>query len=183
MDNTTGKPEYGGLTQRAWYETTYPAAYRHWRDRLKAKGVTNVVYAINYAGFRTDSTAYTRTYPGDAYVDWIAWDPYDFSCAKNGALNTWRPFYDRLEAGLLGTGAKSKSYALLETGVGGGTGKSACRVSWVNGMVEAAAALPKIKTVLYFNRNSADYNLDYDPAAQSAWISEIKAAWFNQPHA
>jgi hypothetical protein len=69
MDNTTAKAEYGGLTQRAWWETTFPAAYRHWRNRLQANGVTNVVYAINYAGFRTDSTAYTRTYPGDAYVD------------------------------------------------------------------------------------------------------------------
>ncbi len=182
MDDTVGKAEYGGMTLRDWWETTYPAAYRHWRDRLKANGVTNVVYAIDYAGFRSDNTAYTRTYPGDAYVDWIAWDPYDFTCSKGGAAPTWKPFYDRLEGGLLGAGAKAKSYALFETGVGGSSAKSSCRVTWVKGMAEAATALPKIRAVLYFNRSSADYNLDSDPGVQTAWINEIKAPYLNQPH-
>jgi hypothetical protein len=181
MDDVTTKPEYGGMTLRDWWETTYPAAFRHWRDRLKADGVTNAVYAVGYAGFRSDATAYTRTYPGDSYVDWIAWDPYDFACTKGGVDPTWRAFYSRLEAGLLGAGARSKSYALFETGVGA-RAKSTCRVSWVKGMAEAAAALPKIKAVLYFDRTNADYDLETDPAVLSAWVSEIASPYFNQPH-
>jgi hypothetical protein len=182
MDDVDAKPEYGGLTERDWYETTFPAAYRHWVDRLKADGVTNVSFAIDYAGFRTDTSVYTRTYPGDAYVDWIGWDPYDFGCSKGGVEPTWLSFYQKLEGGLLGTGAKAKSYGLFETGVGGGSAKSSCRMTWVNGMAEAAARLPKIKAILYFNRTTADYNLDTDPAVQTAWISEIKSPYLNQPH-
>ncbi|WP_432571745.1 CBM96 family carbohydrate-binding protein [Kineococcus sp. SYSU DK005] len=182
MDDTTPVAAYGGLTLRDWWETTYPAAFRHWVDRLKAQGVTGVTFAVDYAGFRSDDTVYTRTYPGDAYVSWIAWDPYDFRCTKGGVKPTWSTFYTKLENGLLGTGAKTKSYGLFETGVGPGTAGSACRVAWINGMAEAAAALPKIKAVLYFNRASADYNLDSDPAVRSAWISEIKSPYFNQPH-
>jgi hypothetical protein len=183
MDDITPQAKYGGMTLRDWWETTFPAAFQHWENRLKAQGVTTVTFAIDYAGFRADSTAYTRTYPGDAYVSWIAWDPYDFKCTKGGAYNTWSSFYNRLEAGLLGSGAKTKSYGLLETGVGPGTAGSACRVTWVNGMAEGAQKLPKIKTVLYFNRASADYNLDSDTAVQSAWVSEIKSPYLNQPHA
>jgi hypothetical protein len=181
MDDVTVEAKYGGLTLRDWWETTYPAAYRHWRDRLKADGVTNVVYAIDYAGFRSDATAYTRTYPGDGYVDWIAWDPYDFGCTKGGVDPTWRAFYSRLEAGLLGAGARGKSYALFETGVGA-RAKSSCRVTWINGMAEAAAALPKIKAVLYFDRTNADYDLETDAAVQAAWVSEIASPYLNQPH-
>lgn len=182
MDNSVAKPEYGGMTLRAWYETTFPAAYRHWRNRLIANGVTNAVFAINYAGFRSDNAVYTRTYPGDAHVDWIAWDPYDFQCTKGGAQPTWNAFYSRLEGGLLGEGAKLKSYGLFESGVGGGTAKSACRAAWVAGMAEAAAALPKVKAILYFNRASADYNLDSDAAVLSAWKSEIASPYLYQPH-
>ncbi|MFD0484978.1 DNRLRE domain-containing protein [Kineococcus sp. GCM10028916] len=182
MDDTTPVAAYGGLTLRDWWETTYRAAFQHWVDRLKAQGATNVVFAMDYAGFRAEDSVYQRTYPGDAYVDWIAWDPYDFKCTKSGVLNTWKPFYTRVENGLLGTGAKSKSYGLFETGVGKGTQPGSCRVTWVNGMAEAAAALPKIKAVLYFNRASADYNLDSDPAVQAAWVSEIQSSYFNQPH-
>ncbi len=49
-------------------------------------------------------------------------------------------------------------------------------------MPEAAAALPKIKAILYFNRASADYNLDSDSAVLSAWKSEIASPYLNQPH-
>jgi hypothetical protein len=182
MDDLTVRPEYGGMTLHDWWETTFPAAFRHWEDRLKAQGVTNVKFAIDYAGFRTDSAAYTRTYPGDAYVDWIAWDPYDFKCSKGGVKPTWSPFYNKLEAGLLGPGAQTKSYGLFETGVGGGTAASSCRVAWINGMAEAATSLSKIKAVLYFDRTSADYNLEYDRAVQSAWAAQIKSPYLNQPH-
>lgn len=182
MDDVTVLPEYGNMTLHDWWEATFPAAFRHWEDRLKSQGVTNVTFAIDYAGFRTDSTAYTRTYPGDAYVQWIAWDPYDFKCTKGGVQPTWSAFYNRLESGLLGAGAESKSYGFFETGVGGGTAASSCRVAWINGMAEAAASLSKVKAVLYFDRSNVDYNLEYDSTVQSAWVTEIKSSYFNQPH-
>lgn len=187
LDDTVVQSEYGGMTQRDWYESTFAAAYRYWADRLKANGVTNIVFAIDYAGFRSDNTAYTRTYPGDSYVDWIAWDPYDFGCNKGGVLPTWRRFYDELEAGMLGAGARNESYALFETGVGPADSAVPCptsyRVTWVNGMAEAAVALSKIKAVLYFNKAATGFNLDFDSAVLNAWNSENKAPYFNQPHA
>jgi hypothetical protein len=50
-------------------------------------------------------------------------------------------------------------------------------------MAEAAADLPKLKAVLYFDRANADYDLETDPAVQAAWVSEIASPYFNQPHA
>ena len=48
-----------------------------------------------------------RYYPGDAYVDWLSWDPYNFAGCMSGKFkrDEWksfteivRPFYDWLDA-------------------------------------------------------------------------------------
>lgn len=58
--------------------TDYRNMYRHVVDRLRAKGVNNAIYVMNYMGFQGWGLKdwFPDLYPGDDYVDWIAFDPY-----------------------------------------------------------------------------------------------------------
>jgi hypothetical protein len=56
----------------------YANMYRHVVDRLRSKGVDNAVFVMNYMGFQGWGLQdwFPDLYPGDDYVDWIAFDPY-----------------------------------------------------------------------------------------------------------
>jgi hypothetical protein len=68
----------------------YAAMYRHVVQRLKANGVTNAVYVMNYMGTPHWGSQpwFNDLYPGDDVVDWIAEDPYIFG----DDANWWGPF-------------------------------------------------------------------------------------------
>jgi hypothetical protein len=71
------KPAAGsGMTAK-----DYKAMYRHVALRLKADGVTNAVFVMNYMGTPHWGSQpwFEDLYPGDDVVDWIAEDPYIFS--------------------------------------------------------------------------------------------------------
>lgn len=54
----------------------YRAMWRTVRDRFDAKGVTNVVWVMNYMGYSGWDCIVDDLYPGNDLVDWVKWDPY-----------------------------------------------------------------------------------------------------------
>jgi hypothetical protein len=58
----------------------YALAYRHAHDLFAKLGVTNVVWVWSMTGASRWTDLHTRLYPGDAYVDWIAFDVGDSQC-------------------------------------------------------------------------------------------------------
>ena len=81
----------------------FVAAFRHVHDRLIADGATNVRFVWDVEGL-TDPVwlaRYASLWPGASYVDWVAWDPYNWaSCRTGRAWQSFRqtvtPFYDWL---------------------------------------------------------------------------------------
>ena len=61
--------------------------YRHVVLRLKADGVTNAIYVMDYMGYSKwgEQSWFNDLYPGDDVVDWIAYDPYS---TGNGTFAT-----------------------------------------------------------------------------------------------
>ncbi len=73
--------------------TAYIAAWKHARTLFNAAGATNVIWVFcNTAySFRVvPSPPPQAFYPGDAYVDWVAADGYNFAPVKPGA--NWNDF-------------------------------------------------------------------------------------------
>lgn len=132
----------------------YKRMLRHVHDLFRAQGVTNVAWNYVVGGFSDDDGIYTGSYPGDSYVDWISWDPYDKDCAKGGAYETLNRFYSRLENGLLGPGARQKAYGILEFGFGGD-----CQPAYFRDLAQAVGKLPKIRALIYFDRPGTEYGL------------------------
>jgi hypothetical protein len=54
----------------------YRTMWRTVRQRFDARGVTNVVWVLNYMGYSGWDCVVDDLYPGNDLVDWIMWDPY-----------------------------------------------------------------------------------------------------------
>lgn len=91
----------GGAEGCTFYSGDYgtPAEYRAmWRnvhDRFDAKGVTNVVWVMNYMGFVEWDCMVDDLWPGNELVDWVMWDPYSETVPW---ADTVSRFYGYLEA-------------------------------------------------------------------------------------
>ena len=97
---------------------TYKAMYRYMKDYLNAAGVHNLIYVYSPNGPIESETEYNERYPGDDYVDILAFDYYD----DIDASSTYNDlFFNSLRSscevvkGL--ADSKGKIAAIAETGV------------------------------------------------------------------
>ncbi len=78
----------------------YKAAYRHIRSVFAAQGVDNVVWTWVTSGYVAygNGPKVKSFYPGDGYVDWIGYDPYNFFTCHDSGWETFdqtvKGFYD-----------------------------------------------------------------------------------------
>jgi beta-mannanase len=161
------------------------AAWRHIKNVFDADGVTNLVYVWNVVG--SDAPFSYSFYPGDAYVDWIAWDPYNwYHCdGRRGPWGSWSdevgPFYQALtQAGLT-----SKPWMLAEYGSDDDPASPARKGDWFRALPrQARADRPLIKAVVYFDREHGDcqWNIDSSRAATAGFVAAGHDSYFNQPH-
>ena len=54
----------------------YGRMWRNVRARFNALGVNNVVWVMNYMGWKGWNCVVRDLWPGNSYVDWVMWDPY-----------------------------------------------------------------------------------------------------------
>ncbi len=54
----------------------YVSMWHNVRSRFDALGVDNVVWVMNYMGFKDWNCVVKDMWPGNDYVDWVTWDPY-----------------------------------------------------------------------------------------------------------
>ncbi|WP_433180995.1 hypothetical protein [Actinoallomurus sp. CA-150999] len=76
-------------------EAEYVAAARHVHDVFAKAGVTNVVWVWVVTGALSGDNPQRilHSYPGDAYADWVGWDPYNFYKCHGGQ---WRTFDEKI---------------------------------------------------------------------------------------
>jgi hypothetical protein len=130
----------------------YAAAYRHIHDVMKAAGVTNVIWSWVTTGYAPHEPQIMASYPGAAYVDWIAYDPYNFAQCLGGAWRTpaevFPAFYNwvQKQPSMSGKPLMLAEYA---------TAPGAQAQNWYAGVPAALKALPRIKAVMEFDAKSA----------------------------
>jgi hypothetical protein len=149
----------------------YVRAFRRIRDRLEARGATNVAYVWHsYAA--ANSKAVADWYPGDAYVDWVG---VSFFSTKQPHLETVAQFA-RL---------KGKPLMVAEaTPRGLGTTKG--RESWDGWFAPCLAYVKRhdVRALCYIDRNWealprwqgkgwGDTRIAADPVVRTNWLKEV----------
>jgi hypothetical protein len=139
----------------------YVAAYRHIHDVLQGAGVTNVVYVYNPTGYLGNEAKISAMYPGDKYVDWIAYDPYNFYLCHRTAWKapeqTFSAFYDYLEKAGLG----DKPFMLGEYGSGNDPQHPSAMGDWYSQVAPALKQLPNIKAAIMWDSTVSGQNCDF----------------------
>ncbi|TIC81855.1 hypothetical protein [Nocardioides sp. GY 10127] len=138
----------------------YRAMYRHVEDVFDEVGADQVVWVMNYMGFQgwVQKAWFKNLYPGNAYVDWIAYDPYmaaDLGGYDPGGLQglinrhwgtDWRGFYRwarRHHA--------SKPLMLAEWGIGERPGHAGWKGRFMRRLARQLAQAPALDAMIYFD--------------------------------
>jgi hypothetical protein len=172
-------------------DADYVAAYRRVHDRTVAAGATNVVWVWNMMGYSGHYSRYDDLYPGDAYVDWVAYDPYNFYACNGNP--TWKTpyatvhgFYQWLDDNGIGAG---KPRMLAEYGTNLDAADPGAKRAWFEAFADAVEAHPLIKAVAYFNSSgstttSATCNMRMDdaPSSVAGFATAGADPYFDQPH-
>ena len=98
---------------------TYKSIYRYTEEYLESKGVHNMLYVYSPNGPFTSESKYLERYPGDEYVDILAFDYYDdyntYPATSDGSFYTNLRTTCQVISGI--ANQKNKIAAISETGV------------------------------------------------------------------
>ena len=159
--------------------TTFISAYRHIHDLFVAAGATNAlwVFCPNVASVPGDSwNQWQNYYPGDAYVDWVGFDGYNWGTVQT--TSTWQTFPAIAGSIYASLAAKGKPIMIAETASAEQGGDKA---AWIAGILPAMKTMfPAVKGLVWFQMNKeTDWRVDSSPSAATAFISLAKDPYFN----
>lgn len=189
-----GKPmflRWGAEMNGDWYAwsgtavgndpSVFVAAWRHIHDVFASAGVRNVawVWAPNAdshpGGTSTTSwNSWRNYYPGDAYVDWVGIDGYNW-----GAADSWQTF-GQIFGPIYSDFAARKPIMIAETGsIEAGGHKAA----WLANARTWIKAHRGVRAFVYFDTNQSssrlDWRTDSSASALSAYISMARDPYFS----
>ena len=159
--------------------TTFIAAYRHIHDLFVAAGATNAlwVFCPNVDSVPNESwNQWQNYYPGDAYVDWMGFDGYNWGTVQT--TSTWQSFPTIAGQIYSGLAAKGKPIMIPETASAELGGDKA---AWIAGILPSLkTTFPGVKALVWFQMNKeTDWRIDSSPASEAAFVTMAKDPYFN----
>jgi hypothetical protein len=178
-------------------KANYVAMWQRIHTRAAAAGATNIVWVINYMGFANwavdaDGVGFEDLYPGDDYVDWIAWDPYVLS--NTTLTDTFAEFVNRSDGGPSGytgfynwatTNHPTKPLMLAEFGygidIGAGGLTEAEQATWISNFFPDKEDFPAIRAYEQWHSvGTRDYQQTPYTASVTALNAGLALPWFDQ---
>jgi hypothetical protein len=169
----------------------FVAAWRHTHDLFVGAGATNAVWVWVVTGSSTTQDFAARTWPGNAYVDWISWESYNASGCREDEidpgkfhsfgettlsfLHYLRSVHERLGIDLDKPMMISEAGSIMYPGDPGLTAK------WYAQMGEVLADHPHIKAIGLWDRTgtmSCDYRFDASPTVAHAFRASAERIAF-----
>ena len=159
----------------------YVAAWRHVHDLFVAAGATNTTWVwCPYVDIEHRFQNLRRLYPGDAYVDWIGLD--GFNWAQNPANpQKWRSFDQIFKSTYHYTITKlapKKPIVLAEMA---SNGAAKAKASWIRRMFEVLRTdYRRIRALIWFNKidRGVEWPLETSGASVRAFAKGIRARGF-----
>ena len=131
----------------------FVAAWRRAYDIFQQVGATNVewVWAPNVVSVPdTAENDMHRYYPGDAYVDWIGVDGYNFGDDYD-LWHKWQSFEEIFDDVLTDFQVRYRDRPVMITEFGCAPGKPGQREQWIRAAYESLRRWPQVKAAIWFN--------------------------------
>jgi beta-mannanase len=150
----------------------YARAFRRVVDGFRSAGASNVIFVWNVMGYVGGyGDIYPQLYPGDSYVDWIAYDPYNWVGCKSGHqgrsfAEITKPMYDWTAAH-----HPNKPLMLAEFGLREQPAGMPSKAEWFrNALVTLKTTRTRIKALVYFNTNhTCDWRITSSSSSVAAY--------------
>jgi hypothetical protein len=157
----------------------YKKAYIHIHDIFTAAGADNVqwIWAPNCSS--VPDSAWNDpllAYPGDAYVDWIGMDGYNF-----GSTQSWSKWvslseifggmYEKLSSAITGKPFMLAEFACAD--------KGGDKSEWTGQLETELKEFPRIRSVVWFDLNKeADWRVDSSPEVLGSFRKTLSSKFF-----
>ena len=165
--------------------------YRHVVLRLRADGVHNAVFVMDYMGDQVAaaSRGSTDLYPGDDVVDWVSWDPYtciagkdckDFSFLLNkrySANSPWPGMYNYAVKNFPGKPLMLSEWAAFENG------DASRQPNFYNTIAGQLDQFPALKAMVYWDSwrgPRGDTRLSLNKGAAAAMTKLANTSYYKQ---
>jgi hypothetical protein len=155
-------------------------AWRHVHDIFASVGATNVSWVwcpnVEYSG----ATPLASDYPGDAYVDWVGLDGYNWGTNPNKP-DKWKTFsqvYSASYKNITTNIAPSKPMMIGEVASSEYGGSKA---TWIKEMLsEVPTEFPQIRALLWFDKfdSSMDWPIETSSTATGAFAEGIQSSTY-----
>lgn len=153
---------------------SYVAMWRHVYDVVRAAGAFNVSWVWSPNVSFPGSTPLAEVYPGNAYVDVVALDGYNWGTAT--AATHWQSFQQIFGADLstLRRLAPTKPIWLAEVGSAEQGGNKA---TWVKDLVNQVISAPQVAGFAWFNFNQppTDWSVTSNPASLLSFREALRS--------
>jgi hypothetical protein len=159
--------------------TTFISAYRHIHDLFVAAGATNAlwVFCPNVDSVPSDSwNQWQNYYPGDAYVDWMGFDGYNWGTVQS--TSTWQSFPAIASRIYPSLAAKGKPIMIPETA---STELGGDKAAWIAAILPSLeSTFPSVKALVWFHMNKeTDWRIDSSTASKAAFVTMASDPYFN----
>lgn len=161
----------------------YIAAYKRIVDGFREAGATNALWVWGVTGYYPFRDRWKAYYPGDDYVDWISYDPYNFATCRGADWQDFKetvgPTYEWFQQ----NGFAGKPLILAEYGTESHRSDTSARADWYRDIPEAMKTMPNLKAIIQWNNTDAD-KCDFSltgPGVLEAFAEAGKDPYFRQP--
>ena len=160
----------------------YVAAWRHVHGLFGEAGAGNVewVWAPNVTSSPDVPTnSMHRYYPGDAYVDWIGVDGYNFG-NRHDEWHRWKTFDEIFDPVLDDFENRYAEKPVIITEFGCAPGKPDRRAQWIRAAHENLSRRPQVKAAIWFNydkrrEHEPNWRIDATPDSLDAFNNTFAA--------
>jgi len=144
----------------------FVAAYRHVVDLFRAAGATNVGWIWDPNADWEAGRVYASYYPGDAYVDWVGMDGYNWGTTTSDGWLTPVQVFGPAYAALRSLAAKP--IIIEETG---STEQGGSKADWIDQLASTVPVqFPAVRAVVWFQRNKeTDWRVNSSAGALAAF--------------
>jgi len=158
----------------------FVAMWRHIHDLFRDEGATNVRWVWSPNVECGGCTPYRDLYPGDAYVDWIGLDGYNYAATNGGSWLSFDQVYRQSYADLLKITDKPMMISELGS-VDGGTGAQS-KPGWITDALHAlVTGYPAVRAFVWFDQDNGagqDFRFDGTSASLAAFRAGLASPVF-----
>jgi len=150
----------------------YVAAWRHVRALFDSAGATNVKWVWAPTTGYVGSTPLAGVYPGDAYVDLVGVDGYNWGTTQ--PWSSWQSFSQVFDATI--TEIRSLTQKPLWITETASTEQGGNKAAWVTDMFSTLQRDTRITGLVWFNANKeTDWRIESSGASQRAFAAGVAA--------